>query len=469
MNNKVNAIFLVNLPGPTNDHNFHKLAYDILEDILCENYHEYYNIILIRYALCSKENDAEQKRALQLFIVREEKKLEELINFGNIKFTEPNFLGILFCYINSRFHSEETVLFVWGHGYGVGIFKDFNKLLLLNSDNKFLAKDFFVPISSPFLFSKKTRNLLSASDSGKNQVDPTPINDNDISDMLTITELNDSLRIGFREVFNGHKIKMLVFMNCDMMRFDNLYDLSFSADYIVGPQTPISWWGYDYCEFFNYLQTAPKSDFFWDNACKNLTENMHHVKVDEEFKDFVFLERTVIAAINSLFARELFSILNQLLMSVISDINSIEQWLILFNRPETSVLNDDFNDTSNSWAYNKNQLEFPSAKFDLRNFDFINLFRAFNLKISNPGILKDACEKLICLAEKKLVVCSYKGSNYPQLNGFSITYPRNIIELIQHPFFHSFMMPGSPTSDSFASESFWPEFVALMNKQTPTP
>lgn len=460
MNKKLNVIFLINIPAANESFNVHQAAYQKLETILLESYSECYNIILIRYSY----SVSEEKRSLKLLIVTKSEEvsyLEEILDFGNLKFTEANFLGLLFSYIKSVYKSNNTILFIWGHGYGVGVFKDFNKFLNLQQDNKMLALNFRTPFSSPFLINKPTNKPdLNKPD------DILALDDEDISDMLSTSELNGALKIGFLNTIGGKKIDLLVFINCDMMRFDNIYDLSLSANYIVGPETPISWWGYDYKAFLKYINDNYQThgENFWEGACVNLTTNITNVTADENYKDSLLLNKIVVSAVACNNAEELHIQLNKFLLSLISDKKNIDTWTSLFNKNQNGEGGfTDEEDTSNSWAYDDGFIKFESAKFDLRNFDLLAMFQKFEKELSENSVIKNECTEIIKKLRSLIFSKSNTGAN-PNFSGISITFPRSTDELMLHPFFHGYMMPGSKNSDVFAYESYWPEFVGVVNK-----
>lgn len=485
---KLNTILLVNNPPEHNntDNSVGRLAYNSLIEDIESNYHHDNRIILLRYSF-----DSDRKKRIFTISTLEEDSIpgygyfEEKKNFGNVRFTEMNFLGLIFSYINSHYQSERSILITWGHGYGFGIYKDFSN----RTDFK-LVPTYQVPTYAYIEKAKLTKpnkaGLFANNNTGQNDDNDIEIKkheeDYDKSDVLSIFELAKALQMGYQEIQADFKLDLILFMNCEMMRLDTIYDLSFYAKHIVGPETPISWIGYNYAAFLKCIHQNIDSlndDGKWKEICKNVIDNFKGAYDEFQIKypknKYSYLEqgaRSVIAAIETKNINEVYREFNNILYTSFTDAYLNEVWLNVIK-----LLKDENLDASNSWNINANSPDNDRNSFcyNLHNFDFINLLCSLleHLNIDSP--IRASLISLIQTAQKSVFLIKkydYAENGQPSeidilkssFSGISINLMRDLFELEADPYFKDFSMLAADDRGKFVRYSFWPEFLATLYK-----
>ncbi|HMU08700.1 MAG TPA: clostripain-related cysteine peptidase [Ferruginibacter sp.] len=456
---KLNIIFLINNPSDREDDPIVTEAYEHLKRGLQKGFHDDHRILILRYSLDEK---AKNRRLRLLELTPDGELMEQTISnqqdFGNVKFTEPIFLGLLFQYIRTVYISSHTILITWGHGFGVGLFKNrsfsFNTEKLFAADYTFNKRHLFDSIAS------------SSQDDPESNFDMGRV---DLTDMLTNTELNDALKISYRSNNPddpNNKIDLLLFMNCDMMRLDTVYDLAMSIKYIVGPQTPISFIGYNYAALLEFINTNINylhNETTWVNLCQNITEEFKnaYISFDDIQKEYV--NRTVISAIDTKKFDQIFETLNRLLLDIISSDDLRRAFLDVAGELSKK------DDTSNSWG-NDPESPIPSERgfcFDLCNFDLLYILERFSEKVPAkkfPATVKLITELLLLISSAIISLKPGEGEFRKNFRGLSVTMPTDIDELESHPFFKIYNMVGTNDRDAFAYLSFWPDFLSLIYK-----
>lgn len=451
---KLNTILLINNPQEFDDKSTSAKAYKNLEEDLVRNYNNQNRILILRYSL----DETQTIRSLRLFSLEKNSKGEKEITFvfdyGNIKFTEPAFLGLVFYYIQDVFPSDHTILMTWGHGYGVGLFKDSSYVIPI-IDNDYSLADY------EFVYQSRNKNQRSrtglAGSSPENIFMKT-----DLSDMLTNAELNEAILMGYRTVNENNKIDMMIFMNCDMMRFDTVYDLANSTKYIVAPQTPISWSGYNYNEFLKivnkYIDALDK-DSTWKIFCNNLTSKF---KSKYTGKKAIEANRVCIAAVETEKVNKTFDLFNLILFGSLRDPEIMEKWLNVI-----LTLDDENLDTSNAWCIDANKPRKTDSFFSLKNFDLQNLVSSLISEFKDRDEMKTSFEELSMGIEELVITfkpCKLRGSVKNNFKGISITLPRTLDELESHIFFKDYNMVGTNNRDAFAFCNIWAEFLTTLYK-----
>ncbi len=482
---KLTTILLVNNPPEHNEESLGQLAYNSLIQDIESNYHEDNRIILLRYSFDSDQ----KKRNFTISTLEEDSKpgygyFVELKNFGNVKFTEMNFLGLIFSYINTLYKSERSILITWGHGYGFGIYKDFSN----RSDFK-LVPTYQVPTYAYIEKAKPVKTNKAGVMFIKNTEDNSntrkPEEDFDKSDVLSIFELSKALQMGYQEKQPDFKFDLILFMNCEMMRLDTIYDMSFCAKYIVGPETPISWIGYNYDAFFKFIHqniNSLNTEEKWKEICKNVIDNFkeayNEFEISHENVKYIdsYLKqgaRSVIAAIETKDIPEIYKAFNNILYTSFTDIYLNEVWL-----KAIELLWDDNLDASNSWNMDANEPDNDTNRFcyNLHNFDFINFLYSLleHLNIDSP--LRASLVSVIQTTKRSIFqIKKYDYSENGQqseidtlkssFSGISINLMRNLNELEADPYFKDFSMIAADDRGKFARYSFWPEFLAMLYKR----
>jgi len=251
------------------------------------------------------------------------------------------------------------------------------------------------------------------------------------------------------------------------MRFDTIYDLAASVKYIVGPETPISFVGYNYIELFDFINSKIDQldeEDTWRDMCNNLTSKFMDAYNFQDADQKKFAGRTFITAVETCSIRNISAQLNELLLLIISNRELRQKFIPAIDSIKFS------DDTSNSWgdAPNNTDQETRGFCFDLKNFDLIDIFQRFLSLLDTSESIKAAelTSSLITMLKDAIISIKpiVKDEFQKKFNGISITMPCTLEQMGEHPFFKDFNIIGSKDSDLFAYENYWSDFLPLLLK-----
>jgi len=217
-------------------------------------------IIIVELRTTRKRDGVEQK--IHALEKTKSKRLEHIsrpANFNISLVTKQSVVDIL-SYLKKQYYAERHILVTFGHGSILGV-----NLFSTRQDSEIPKKLFSVrQINDPFTDGCWSKHKVKFSGSIAKKANDASLRKRDIVKFFVEKKLdilsNRELAEALAEIFTDRKLDILVMYNCLMQNIFTQYEFRKSVDFLVAPESGISYPGYNWIGTFKKIGKNPSEE-----------------------------------------------------------------------------------------------------------------------------------------------------------------------------------------------------------------